>query len=189
MVGRSSYCTIVLSNHLASRQHCALRLDGTHLEVMDLASSNGTFVNGERIEAARPLQDGDVVRIGTDVLEVEAVMRLPGSPRARRTTGPHALQTESQWEVDESSTETHTVTLQLLEALVSGAGSTRHPWATAVTVQRALESWLAVAPELTRTERARLSAVIETVASWNQAVEVEEWRERILQVLAEKTES
>jgi pSer/pThr/pTyr-binding forkhead associated (FHA) protein len=40
--------------------------------VHDLGSTNGTFVNGERLERPRRLVDGDVVRVGSTELRFEA---------------------------------------------------------------------------------------------------------------------
>ena len=54
-----------------SRRHARLsRGEGGQLTIEDLGSANGTFVNGERIEAPRPLDLGDVVRMGQTVLQV-----------------------------------------------------------------------------------------------------------------------
>ncbi len=55
-----------------SRRHAAIRLQEQHLHVSDLGSSNGTFLNGTRLNAHRPyqLRDGDEVRLGQMVLKV-----------------------------------------------------------------------------------------------------------------------
>ena len=54
-----------------SRRHArvARRLDG-ELTIEDIGSSNGTYVNDERIEGLSRLAVGDVVRVGTTVLRV-----------------------------------------------------------------------------------------------------------------------
>lgn len=55
-----------------SRQHAAIRLQDKQLNVSDLGSSNGTFLNGTRLNAHRPyqLRDGDEVRLGQMVLRL-----------------------------------------------------------------------------------------------------------------------
>ena len=62
-----------------SRRHARLvRGASGELTVEDLGSSNGTFVNGERLNALRTLQVGDVVRMGKTVLHVtDASGRVP----------------------------------------------------------------------------------------------------------------
>jgi len=63
-VGRATGADFIVDAPLVSRVHCRLTVapDGT-LEVRDLESTNGTFVNGKRIERAR-LKSGDRVGVG-----------------------------------------------------------------------------------------------------------------------------
>jgi FHA domain len=64
-LGRSGQNDIALPNDdFASSAHARIepRRDGVWIE--DVGSTNGTFVNGERVDGARRLQTGDVVRIG-----------------------------------------------------------------------------------------------------------------------------
>jgi len=63
-VGRATGADFILDAPLVSRVHCRLSAlaDGT-LEVHDLESTNGTFVNGARVESGR-LSPGDRLGIG-----------------------------------------------------------------------------------------------------------------------------
>lgn len=72
-VGRAVRADFVLEASLVSRVHCRLsaRTDG-RLEVQDLESTNGTFVNGKKIDRAE-LKDGDVLGVGRVRLRVEKV--------------------------------------------------------------------------------------------------------------------
>jgi pSer/pThr/pTyr-binding forkhead associated (FHA) protein len=64
-IGRSPSCEIVLDNdQLTSRRHALLRYDGTQYTVVDLGSSNGTFVNNTEIRDATPLNNGDRIIVG-----------------------------------------------------------------------------------------------------------------------------
>jgi FHA domain len=54
-----------------SRRHAVTRSGAQGLEIEDAGSSNGTFVNEERISGTRRLSHGDRVRIGQTILEVD----------------------------------------------------------------------------------------------------------------------
>lgn len=60
VIGRSPECEVCLNFAHLSRKHARITLSTTGLEVEDLNSSNGTFVNGGRIRQAR-LQSGDIL--------------------------------------------------------------------------------------------------------------------------------
>src|SRR6478752_6246921 len=62
-VGRDATNQIQLHDHEASRRHAELHDEGGDIEIVDLQSSNGTWVNGKKVERAR-LQTGDRVQIG-----------------------------------------------------------------------------------------------------------------------------
>jgi hypothetical protein len=65
-----------------SRRHAVVRSGAEGLEIEDAGSSNGTFVNEERIAGARKLSHGDRVRIGQTILEVDAAAAPPGMAAA-----------------------------------------------------------------------------------------------------------
>lgn len=58
-IGRDSANDIVIDHPLASRRHARLERDENGYLVRDLDSTNGTYVNGDRIEGARPLHNQD----------------------------------------------------------------------------------------------------------------------------------
>ena len=62
-VGRAARADFIVDAALVSRLHCRLTAGATELEVVDLESTNGTFVNGERAERAI-LKDGDRLGVG-----------------------------------------------------------------------------------------------------------------------------
>lgn len=71
LIGRAESCDIVLDDPLVSRRHAALLLTDAGLEVEDLGSVNGLFVNGERGGGRTRLALGDRLVIGRQQLTVE----------------------------------------------------------------------------------------------------------------------
>jgi pSer/pThr/pTyr-binding forkhead associated (FHA) protein len=63
-IGRSTGADFIVDAALVSRVHCRLSaLPNGELEVRDLESTNGTFLNGVRVEAAR-VTSGDHLKVG-----------------------------------------------------------------------------------------------------------------------------
>ena len=62
-IGRSDACRLVIDNGTVSRRHAVVKRTEEGLEVRDLGSLNGTWVNGWRVERA-VLRPGDTLRIG-----------------------------------------------------------------------------------------------------------------------------
>ncbi len=66
-----------------SRRHAAIRPgEGNRLDVWDLGSSNGTFLNGTRLSAHRPykLRDGDEIRLGQMAMKISFQAAPANSP-------------------------------------------------------------------------------------------------------------
>jgi pSer/pThr/pTyr-binding forkhead associated (FHA) protein len=64
VLGRGEGCEVRVDSNQASRRHAAVRSDGDEVRVRDLGSTNGTFVNGERVEGERALRAGDRIEVG-----------------------------------------------------------------------------------------------------------------------------
>jgi pSer/pThr/pTyr-binding forkhead associated (FHA) protein len=63
-LGRAMECDIVIASKSISRENTRIRLDGRHWFVEDLGSTNGTYLNGERIISSMKLRDGDSITVG-----------------------------------------------------------------------------------------------------------------------------
>jgi pSer/pThr/pTyr-binding forkhead associated (FHA) protein len=72
IVGRSSDLDMVLVEDMVSRKHAKITASGDQIVIQDLGSTNGTFVNGEKIKKAR-LKEGDRILIGTSIIKLVAV--------------------------------------------------------------------------------------------------------------------
>ena len=64
IVGRRPPANLILDGPTVSRRHCHFELSGGRLWLRDLASTNGTYVNGKRLTAAAPLDDGAAIGVG-----------------------------------------------------------------------------------------------------------------------------
>ncbi|MCU1361823.1 MAG: hypothetical protein JWN99_3112 [Ilumatobacteraceae bacterium] len=71
-LGRLPECTITLNDPNVSRRHAEIR-PGNEIVIADLGSTNGTKVNGLRIEGERVLTDGDIISLGGTHLRFEAM--------------------------------------------------------------------------------------------------------------------
>jgi hypothetical protein len=78
VIGRSSDLDMVLIEDMVSRKHAKLSLAPGAILISDLGSTNGTFVNGEKIKRAR-LKEGDRILIGTSILKLVGVNRAHGA--------------------------------------------------------------------------------------------------------------
>jgi len=97
VVGRSSELDMVLVEEMVSRKHAVFRFENGILTVQDLGSTNGTFVNGERIDKAM-LREGDRVLVGTSILRVIGFDASQPAPQKKglmgetqKHIGPHPM--------------------------------------------------------------------------------------------------
>jgi len=97
-IGRDAQCAVQVEGTWVSRQHARIAWTGTEYIVEDLGSTNGTFVNGERVSGPRALKSGDFLQLGEQVelafeVRVSAPVHeepaLPGmAPSPRSSAGP-----------------------------------------------------------------------------------------------------
>jgi hypothetical protein len=81
-VGMASDSDIVVAEQTVSRLHCSLESTDDGWVIRDLGSTNGTFVNGDRIESPRLLVPSDVVTLGRGI-----PLTIPEKPTAKYIKG------------------------------------------------------------------------------------------------------
>ena len=90
VLGRHSECHVCINADGISRKHAQITVEADGLTVKDLGSSNGTYVNGEKIEEQH-LNVGDEVKLDN----LRFLIQTPGMPEpaskeaAKKTTAPH----------------------------------------------------------------------------------------------------
>jgi len=96
-IGRDSSNEITVNDAEVSRRHSRLSFQGGKYVLEDMGSTNGTFVNGQRLTGPRVLKSGEVISLGEQIVFVyEAVDSDPGAtmvsprkvPEARPISAP-----------------------------------------------------------------------------------------------------
>src|SRR2546422_5781183 len=64
LIGRAADCDLRLRLSDVSRHHCLIRVGPNEAALVDLGSSNGTYLNGHRVLSQAPLHSGDEIRLG-----------------------------------------------------------------------------------------------------------------------------
>lgn len=96
ILGRAEDCTFLVRHSSVSERHCEVTLTGVTVQVRDLDSTQGTFINGSRIQDA-VLEPGPILRLGA--VEMVLLVELPqystepapgleGDPHAIRSANP-----------------------------------------------------------------------------------------------------
>ena len=93
IIGRDESNGVSINDGEVSRKHAKLSLHGSAYVIQDLGSTNGTFVNGQRVTATQVLNPGDTVSFGENIaLQYEAAFdpnaTVIGSAKASKTAVP-----------------------------------------------------------------------------------------------------
>ena len=64
LIGRGEDCNLCIYELEVSRHHCIIRFRGGEATAADLGSSNGTYVNGQRVVSQVALRTGDEIKLG-----------------------------------------------------------------------------------------------------------------------------
>jgi len=71
VIGRSQHNDLIINDTFISHEHACISKSKQDYFIADLNSTNGTLLNGQRIDAETALSDGDVIQIGAVTLKFE----------------------------------------------------------------------------------------------------------------------
>ncbi|MCA9597169.1 MAG: FHA domain-containing protein [Myxococcales bacterium] len=181
LVGRGSRVAFFLDEPSVSREHALIRRVGDKVSVTDLGSSNGTFVNGDRVVKTRGLDLGDTIRLGAAELKF-GVTRGP----VVSSMSPGIELIEQRVErrpVMDLSTEPQFGSLDVLETLIASPEAAEDPRELAAmirsSVDRLLENLDRRNTPLGPDQRARLLTIVEVVSDWFPDGSLSDWQSSI----------
>ncbi len=93
-VGRVANCEVHIDDQAVSRRHCTLAVHGTEITITDLDSANGTYLNERSVKTATA-HPGDLIRVGTTVLEYRDPAALRSSHGTAHVTQDSSPQMQS----------------------------------------------------------------------------------------------
>ena len=83
IIGRAPDCAINIQDGSISSRHARVTRSSEGFSIEDLGSRNGTFVNGEKVDKARVLTDGDVVRVGKVIMTFNVAQEIVAEPKTQ----------------------------------------------------------------------------------------------------------
>jgi pSer/pThr/pTyr-binding forkhead associated (FHA) protein len=106
-IGRLEDNTFQLAEPSVSGHHCELLLRGNEVQVKDLDSTNGTFINGQRVNESA-LKPGQILRLGQIEMRLEGVATTAGAKKPLTQTRPVSQGVK----LDDLDSGTHTVVFE-----------------------------------------------------------------------------
>lgn len=91
VIGRQSNLPLTLPCESVSKQHAEITHINGQLHVRDLNSTNGTYINGERVEGQTPIHEGDIIQFATVVFRVGREENNAAGGTIAQDTGDSAL--------------------------------------------------------------------------------------------------
>lgn len=82
LIGRGEECNLRPQSSLVSRKHCRIEIAEGAVAIEDFGSTNGTFLNDNRIEGRHDLHNGDQVRVGMLTFEVQLSVSVGGQKKS-----------------------------------------------------------------------------------------------------------
>ncbi len=101
IIGRGKDATFTIKHPLLSRKHCEIFEENGAVQVRDLASLNGTFVNSSRVENISAVDSGSQLKLGSVVMEVQ----YNGAVSESAITSDHEAEAFDLGTIDTAETE------------------------------------------------------------------------------------
>ncbi len=79
LIGRDRDCAVRIDSTTVSRHHARIVVTGGEATIEDLASKNGTYVNGERVSRPIAIHDGAEIRVGAEAMTYRTIEALPST--------------------------------------------------------------------------------------------------------------
>jgi pSer/pThr/pTyr-binding forkhead associated (FHA) protein len=115
VIGRDAECQLRPASAVISKKHCAVLIRGTEVFVRDFESTNGTFVNSEKVVGERSIQNDDRLSIGPLLFKVQLEITTP----VNKPTPVPPTRTPSKGEEDDAAAA---LLLSLSDDSTSGMG-------------------------------------------------------------------
>jgi two-component system response regulator AtoC len=116
LIGRGTEADLAIHEPAASRRHATLTVAEGQVQLTDLGSMNGTYVNGERLVGQRPLLAGDTITIGAAMM----ILYLPpGAAPGRQFTDAPTLRRKLQEELERARLFDRALSVVALQFLAS----------------------------------------------------------------------
>jgi pSer/pThr/pTyr-binding forkhead associated (FHA) protein len=94
VIGREG-ADVTIDDPQLSRRHVAIRVMEKGVEVEDLGSTNGTFVDDRRLEGPMRVGGGALIRLGATTFELQGVLRVKGSRQSHEIAKPEVTRLHS----------------------------------------------------------------------------------------------
>ncbi len=182
-MGRNASCQLSLDDPLVSRRHALIIVSGAQVTVQDLGSRNGVLVNGEKIDGAVPIGNGDRILIGAQEMTVvegpvvaslprrshplnRTMPKLPVSSGTRSTSPPNKSSSSSS-PPDRDDTDVSMVRRQDAFSLLTGVADKALAMGRVAEAERILASPLADVIEASRCGKQLTSTLVDQAARFS----------------------
>ena len=156
ILGRDPAVDLSIPSPSVSRRHARLTLEDDRYVLEDLGSSNGTFLNEERLAGRRALKSGDQIRLGQAIhLRYEAPVALEATVVSESPAGPaDVLQTQLEQDIDLE--ELKTAPPKLLVSIAGGSSQSYSLTRPVLTIGRADGNDIVIPSPIVSGQHARL---------------------------------